>query len=104
WGFAALINPALVTPLPVIALLLSKGGRKWKQVCILCGFAAMLVLPWTVRNYLAFHKLVPIRSNGLTEVYFANLGFESHPLGPSMEYQRLGETEFTAQASRKAVS
>jgi hypothetical protein len=46
---------------------------------------------------------VPIRSNGLTEVYFANCGFGTHPLGPSMEYQTLGESEFTARASRRAI-
>jgi hypothetical protein len=61
------------------------------------------IVPWTVRNCAAFHELVPIRSNGLAEVYFANVGFETHPLGQSMEYQRLGEAAFTAQASRRAV-
>jgi hypothetical protein len=46
---------------------------------------------------------MPIRSNGLTEVYFANRGFGTHPLGPSMEYQTLGESEFTARASGGAI-
>jgi hypothetical protein len=46
---------------------------------------------------------MPVRSNGLAEVYFANCGFRTHPLGPSMEYQNLGEAAFTAQASHAAV-
>jgi hypothetical protein len=62
-----------------------------------------LIIPWTIRNYVVFHKIVPSRSNGLTEVYFANWGFGAHPLGPSMEYQTLGESEFTARASRGAI-
>jgi hypothetical protein len=57
----------------------------------------LLIIPWTIRNYVVFHKIAPIRSNGLTEVYFANCGFGTHPLGPSMEYQTLGESEFTAR-------
>jgi hypothetical protein len=62
-----------------------------------------LIIPWTIRNYVVFHKIAPIRSNGLTEVYFANCGFGTHPPGPSMEYQTLGESEFTARASRGAI-
>jgi hypothetical protein len=50
-----------------------------------------------------FRELLPIRSNGLAEVYFGNCGFELHPLGPSMEYQRLGEAAFTKDLNRQAV-
>ena len=55
----------------------------------------LIIAPWTIRNYLVFREIVPIRSNGLAEIYFANCGFETHPLGPSMEYQALGEAAFT---------
>ncbi len=33
----------------------------------------------------------------------ANGGFDTHPLGQSMEYQRVGEAAFTAQANKRAV-
>ena len=102
WGVAALVNPALVTPLPILALWLSDRGSRWRQVFVMAVFTAMLIVPWTIRNYVAFREVMPIRSNGLTEVYFANCGFGTHPLGPSMEYQNLGEAAFTAQASRRA--
>jgi hypothetical protein len=89
--------------LPVLAVWLLDRGRKWRQVFVMATFTIVVILPWTIRNYVAFHEIMPIRSNGLTEVYFANCGFGTHPLGPSMEYQNLGEAAFTAQASRRAV-
>ena len=62
-----------------------------------------MIVPWTIRNYVAFHEIMPIRSNGLAEVYFANCGFGTHPLGPSMEYQNLGDAAFTARAGHAAI-
>jgi hypothetical protein len=103
WGVAGLVNPALLVPFPILALLLSKHGKRWSPILIMVIFAAVSILPWTVRNYVVFHEFMLIRSNGLTEVYFANVGFDTHPLGDSMEYQRLGEAAFTAQASKRAV-
>ncbi len=103
WGVAALVNPALVTPLPILALLLSDRGSKWRRVFAMALFTGILIVPWTIRNYVAFHEIMPIRSNGLTEVYFANCGFGTHPLGPSMVYQNLGEAAFTARAGHLAV-
>jgi 4-amino-4-deoxy-L-arabinose transferase-like glycosyltransferase len=103
WGVAALVNPALVSPLPILIILLLYRERKWRHVLAMILCTTLLILPWTIRNYAVFHKLMPIRSNGLTEVYFANRDFDTHPLGPSMEYQNLGEGEFTARASRGAL-
>ena len=81
WGVAALVNPALVAPLPILAWLLSDRGRRWKQVVVMLLVAVIVIAPWTVRNYFVFHEMLPIRSNGLAEVYFGNCGFELHPLG-----------------------
>jgi hypothetical protein len=103
WGFAALVNPALISPLPFIAVFLASRRQRLKHVSIMLAATGLLILPWTVRNYLVFHQLFLIRSNGLAEVYFANGGFSKHPLGPSMEYQRLGEAAFTAEAGREAL-
>jgi len=103
WGFVALVNPALLTPLPILALLLFDRGRRWKQVAVMAVCTVLVIVPWTIRNYVAFHEIMPIRSNGLAEVYFANCGFGTHPLGPSMEYQNLGEAAFTARAGHAAI-
>jgi hypothetical protein len=103
WGVAALVNPALLTPLPILALLLLDRGRRRRQVFVLAVVTGLVIVPWTVRNYVVFHEIMPIRSNGLAEVYFANCGFSTHPLGPSMEYQKLGEAAFTAQTGHAAI-
>ncbi len=103
WGVAALVNPALAAPLPIIAIVLFAFSSKRKSISVMVLSTILVLVPWTVRNYLAFHKLLPIRSNGLTEVYFANYGFDTHPLGPSMQYQNQGEAAFTAETGRKAL-
>lgn len=103
WGLAALVNPTLLTPLPVLALWLWDRGTKWRQVLMMSLATCLIIAPWTIRNYLVFREVVPIRSNGVAEIYFANCGFETHPLGPSMEYQALGEAAFTSQAGRRAI-
>jgi hypothetical protein len=103
WGVAALVNPALLVPLPILAFLLSERGKRWRSVLLMAAVALIVIFPWTVRNYIVFHQFMLVRSNGLAEVYFANVGFETHPLGQSMEYQRMGEGAFTAQANRLAV-
>ncbi|MDP9159632.1 MAG: glycosyltransferase family 39 protein [Acidobacteriota bacterium] len=103
WGVAALVNPALLVPLPVLALLLTEWRKRWRSALIMMGVAALVILPWTVRNYVVFQRIMLVRSNGLAEVYFGNCGFDTHPLGQSMEYQRLGEAEFTARANTRAI-
>jgi hypothetical protein len=103
WGVAALVNPALLVPLPILAFSLSEHGKRWRSVLVMATFTVIVIAPWTVRNYVVFHEFMLVRSNGLAEVYFANGGFDTHPLGQSMEYQHLGEAAFTAQANRLAV-
>ena len=95
WGFAGLLNPALLAPLPALGLRAvwsrcTKGFGVLVLVCVLC------ILPWTVRNELQFHHFVPVRSNLWPELFFANAGFALHPHGDSMLYQREGEVAFSA--------
>lgn len=103
WGIAALVNPALVAPLPILVIALLAFSRKPKSVAVMILSTVLVLVPWTVRNYTAFHKILPIRSNGLTEIYFANYGFDTHPLGPSMQYQNEGEAAFTSETGAQAI-
>lgn len=94
WSFAALLNPALLAPLPVIV-----AAMAWKQRRWLMPFAMMLVIalgvaPWTARNMLSLHKFIPVRSNFWPEAFFGNVSFSLHPTGNSMVYQREGEIAF----------
>jgi len=94
WGFAGLVTPSLLIPLPFVLAYLAVRKQRWMPSAALAGAAFLVLAPWLARDYVVFHRIFPVRSNGLAEIYFGNLGFDAHPLGPSMEYQRLGEVAF----------
>lgn len=103
WGILGLINPALAIPLPFLLGWRLQENKRWRSAIILTSTAALIVSPWIVRDYVAFHRFIPIRSNGAAEIYFANVSYSEHPLGNSMEYQNLGEVEFTSVMQSKAI-
>src|SRR5689334_16854407 len=94
WALAGLSSPSVLAPLPFLALWLWAKTRQFKPAAIFSAAVGSVLLPWTMRNFLVFHKLIPVRDNFWAEVFFGNLGFETHPLKSSMEYQRLGELQF----------
>jgi len=96
WGAGVLLNPALAAPLPMLALDALRQTRCWKGLAIMIFICILIVSPWTIRNYRAFGKIVPVRSNFWPEVYFGNADFSLHPTGNSMVYQREGEMAFAA--------
>lgn len=63
WGAGALINPGLLALVPAfVAYLLTR--RKSRQYLGLAAcVAGLCILPWLTRNYLLFHRLIPIRDN-----------------------------------------
>src|SRR5262249_13731704 len=66
WAAGAMINPALLGVLPFLAvwalwpLRLTRAAR-FAGACALVFIAGLA--PWTIRNYLVFHKFIPLRSN-----------------------------------------
>ena len=66
----------LVVLLPALALAVpwGRGGpvdrRLWARAGLLAGCAVLVVLPWTVRNFVAFERVVPI-STGAGQVLYA---------------------------------
>ncbi len=100
WGVACLLNPVLIAPVFVWALFWFLDRRQnrnlWRQLILSITLFLAVLAPWLIRNYRVFGKPVFVRSNLAAELYFGNLGFNSHPLGPSMEYQRLGEMNYVA--------
>ncbi len=102
WSFAALLNPALLAPLPILVL-----RAVWKRCLI--GSAAMILIcalgvaPWTLRNVLSLHHFVLVRSNFWPELFFGNVSFSLHPTGDSMLYQREGEIAFSADLRKRVI-
>jgi hypothetical protein len=103
WGLAGLVGPSLLVPLPFLLVYMGMKTKRWIPSAILAGTAFLVLVPWLVRDYVVFHRFIPVRSNGLVEIYFGNLGSEVHPLGPSMEYQKLGEPAFVSQYGSRAL-
>jgi len=103
WGFAGLVSPSLLAPFLPIVLLLYVRDWKAKQLLGLALATVLVITPWTLRNFVAFHKLMPMRSNGWAEIYFGNVGFDLHPSGPSMQYQTMGESAFVEKTKSDAL-
>jgi hypothetical protein len=94
WGFAALLNPAILAPLPALAIEAGFHSRRWKGPCLMMFVCLLAIVPWTARNYRALGRIVPVRSNFWPEAYFGNVDFSVHPTGNTMLYQREGEVAF----------
>ena len=117
WGVGALINPSLLSVLPFLAL-----WAIWPQTparaAKLASASALIFLaclaPWTIRNYVVFHKLIPLRSNFGLELLLGMRvdvpdGIRSplHPndnLQEAQKYARLGEIAYMQDKQREALA
>ena len=119
WGAAGLVSPALLGTLPFLAIWLvvqrRRAGRAWLlpgslAACLLLA----LITPWTVRNYRAFHRFVPLRDGFWMEVHVGYNGDTSdltpdsaHPTTSAAEYaewQRLGEIGYMDAKKTQALT
>lgn len=81
--------------------------RRWVTSVAVC---IVLLLPWTVRNYVTFGRLIPIRDNLGLELWIGNHTGVTHlynfrpdfPLYDPTEYNRLGEISFMESRGRIA--
>ncbi len=109
WAFTLMVNPAILSLLPFILLWLAwrlRGEtRRWLKLPAVAALTiAIGCVPWTVRNYIAFHKLIPLRSNFGLELWLGNnaqvtdtLTRWLHPDGNLPERQKfaqLGEIQY----------
>ena len=123
WGLALMTNPSLGAVLPF--LLAWAGYRAHKRNPALrsaalaraastLAFAILCCVPWTVRNYVVFHRLVPLRSNFPLELYIGNnenYG-DKRPRWPppvtkereTVRYLHMGETAFMDEEMHKAMT
>ena len=118
WGAAGLVSPVLLGPLPFLAIWLvvrrSRAGLPW----LAPGMASAVVLlavvtPWTVRNYRAFDRFIPLRDGFWMEVHVGNNGDTSdvtpdsaHPTTSPIEYAQwraLGEIGYMDAKKTQAL-
>src|SRR5580704_6791117 len=112
WGLVLLTNPALGALLPFLlgwVVLRARGERRlrWKRGALAVGVAALCCVPWTIRNYVAFHRWIPLRSNFPFELWLGNNDiFDVHARNgrksitrteEARRYTQLGETAYMAE-------
>ena len=119
WGFTLMTNPSLGSLLPFLLGWAAYSARREKRVGIAvrtmaaAGIAFLCCVPWTVRNYVQFHRLVPLRSNFPLELYIGNnnnYAMRQFVWPPKinkevelLRYLKMGETVFMDEEKRKAV-
>jgi 4-amino-4-deoxy-L-arabinose transferase-like glycosyltransferase len=108
WAIALLTNPALGILLPVFLFWVAFRGaadpaKNRKLSAAAFGVAVLLCLPWTIRNYSKFHRVVPIRSNFPFELWIGNNDiFDEHAVGGIQRITRFGEIRLYTQLGEPA--
>jgi len=119
WGVAALTNPSVLTLLPVFGIWacirLHRQGERWFPRAAAAGLIFFATLaPWEIRNYVDFHRFIPLRDTLGLEMWVGNNGDtstwavdSSHPSENPLElaqYESMGEVAFMAKKMGQAMS
>jgi len=118
WGAALMTNASFLSVFPILLVWLAwklRGARgRWFQLPAAAALAAALCcVPWTARNFIVFHKFVPLRSNFGLELWLGNndqvpdtwAGF-LHPndFPPEGEkFARMGEIAYMQEKQHEAL-
>jgi len=117
WAFTLLTNPALGAVLPfLIGWLIYRQRAHLRTVVRLSALALAIAVaccvPWTTRNYVHFHRLIPLRSNFPYEFWSGNNEiFDEHSRSVNRIsryeqihlYSQLGENAFLDQKREEAI-
>ncbi len=119
WGIGALVNPSLIA---VYGVLLGWGcwtraraRQVWvRNTAVAMLVAAIVIAPWTIRNYRIFHAFMPVRSNFGLELWMGNhaggngyFHLMLYPLGSPAElaqYNARGEPGFMRWKQQQAIA
>ncbi|HUJ11978.1 MAG TPA: hypothetical protein VL171_18355 [Verrucomicrobiae bacterium] len=74
-GLLALTNTSYVTAFPVLLYLSFwplRSGERWRSAAIACGVCLLVISPWTIRNYQAFGRLIPVRTGSAIQLWTGN--------------------------------
>ncbi len=107
-GFCALVNPVVAFAWGMSSVAAAFPRRAWSRLALAVLIAGLTLTPWTVRNYLVFGRLIPVKSNAAYELYQSqclqrdglihHTTFATHPNSSAgrerREYKALGEIAF----------
>jgi hypothetical protein len=108
WAIALLTNPSLGIALPFLLLWAGWRARKnnasrWSRPALAAVTIAVCIMPWTVRDYLRFERVIPVRSNFAFELWIGNNDiFDEHAIGGRQRITRLEETRRYAELGETA--
>lgn len=117
-ALTALSNPVSAAVLPFLwawlwVRLRSEGALPNRLVGMAVLVFLVSLVPWSVRNYLTFHRFVPFRSNlslelqvGNNPAAFGRPVFSYHPAHSDAEleiYRRIGEMAYMAEKKRQVL-
>jgi hypothetical protein len=117
WAVTLLTNPAIGVALPFLFLWATYRARarvrlSAKIPALTFALIVLCCLPWTIRNYTAFHRVIPIRSSLPLEFWIGNNDlFDPHAVGGIQRitryeeihrYAQLGENAYLAEKSQLA--
>jgi 4-amino-4-deoxy-L-arabinose transferase-like glycosyltransferase len=116
-GVSALTEPVVMSVLPLLGIWTLyrryRLARPWKAQMIAVALAGVATLsPWLVRNYMLFHKFIPVRSGYGLELYIGNNGYSQHWVNRTLhpnhsdaelsEYERVGEVAYMDHKMQQA--
>jgi Dolichyl-phosphate-mannose-protein mannosyltransferase len=118
WATGVLINPSILSLFPFLLGWLAWESRKqpgpWmKHLAAASLVFTVCLVPWTIRNYLVFNKLIVLRSNFGLELWLGNNPGVPDTWSPWMhpndnpaeakKYIQMGEIAFMAEKEHEAV-
>jgi hypothetical protein len=108
WAVALLTNPSLGIALPFFLIWAALRARNlvqlsWRIPAITFALILLSCLPWTIRNYSAFHRFILIRSSLPFELWIGNNDiFDPHAINGIQRITRFEETRHYAQLGENA--
>jgi 4-amino-4-deoxy-L-arabinose transferase-like glycosyltransferase len=118
WAFGAMVNATVLSVLPPLALwAIWPLRRELLPAARLLAASSLIfvagITPWTIRNYVVFHKFIPFRSNFALELWLGNNPDVPDSWSPwlhpnddpseAAKYARMTEIPFMQEKQREAV-
>jgi 4-amino-4-deoxy-L-arabinose transferase-like glycosyltransferase len=118
-GVAAVTEPVVLTVVPFLMALaawrLFRNRKRWLMPGLVgCIALAVTISPWTIRNYVVFHRFIPMRDSMGLELKLGNDGYSRHWIHADLhpnhdareleEYNQSGELAYMAHKSQQATS
>jgi Dolichyl-phosphate-mannose-protein mannosyltransferase len=108
WALALLTNPALGIALPFFFGWAFLRAGFWSRRAVLVPVVSLFLaflccIPWTIRNFQRFHRVIPIRSSLPFELWIGNNDiFDEHAVHGIQRITRFEETHRYAQLGETA--